>query len=136
MDSQSFYTRQMLMQYGKQLVASRRLARYERLVGRKKVTDQDELSNRRKELVQRVAREIMDNLIFSGSENPIVVKVRERLAGQMGEEFIFRYPPDEEGFLIFRVTTEGEEELADSEKNAIVEKLWHVALQTVDETML
>lgn len=136
MDSQSFYTRQMLMQYGKQLVASRRLARYETLVGRKKVTDQNELLNRRKELVQRVAREIMSNLIFSGSENPIVMKVRERLAHEMGEDYVFRYPPDEENFLIYRVTGEGEQELSTSEKNALVEKLWHVALQTVDETML
>ena len=56
MDSQSFYTRQMLLQYGKQLIAARRLARYEQMIGRGKRTDNDADLAKRRALVERIAR--------------------------------------------------------------------------------
>ena len=137
MDSQSFYTRQMLLQYGKQLIAARRLSRYEKMIGRQQQTDREAVLARRRLTVERVAREIIDNLIFSGSDNPIVLEVKERLAEERGERYIFRYPPAEEDFLIFRETPEGrEEELSFTEKRELMDVLWDVALRTVDATML
>ena len=136
MDSQSFYTRQMLLQYGKQLIAARRLARYEQMIGRGKRTDNDADLAKRRALVERIAREIVDNLIFSGSENRIVQEVRENLARETGERYTFRYPPAEEDFLIFRETPEGEREVSAGEKRGIMDRLWQVTLRTVDATML
>ena len=137
MAPQSFYTRQMLLNYGKQLIAARRLARYEQFIGHSHPASSEELLARRRAMVERITREIIDNLLFSGSENEIVVKVRERLSQEMGEEYIFRYPPAETDFLIFRKTEDGsEEELTRSERGPLMENLWNVALRTVDETML
>ena len=127
----------MLLQYGKQLVAARRLSRYEKMIGRTQQTDREAVLARRRLTVERVAREIIDNLIFSGSDNPIVLEVKERLAEERGERYIFRYPPAEEDFLIFRETPEGgEEELSFTEKRELMDELWDVALRTVDATML
>ncbi len=137
MTTQSFYTRQMLLQYGKQLVAARRLARYEQLLGRGSQSGPEAVAAKRQMMVERIAREIMENLIFSGSENPIVQEVRSRLAREMGEEFTFRYPPADRDFQIFRTTPGGEEkELGAAEKQNLMGRLWDVTLRTVDATML
>jgi hypothetical protein len=136
MEPQSFYTRQMLLQYGKQLIAARRLARYERLTGRRRIDDDAALA-RRRTLVERIAREIVENLLFSGSENPIVQEVRKNLERETGQEYIFRYPPDEEEFLILRRIPEGgEKELTEEERRNLMTRLWEASLRTVDSTML
>lgn len=137
MDTQSFYTRQMLLRYGRQLVAARRLARYDQLVGRGRAMGADEAEAKRQAMVERVAREIMENLIFSGSENSVVQEVKDRLAEETGETYFFRYPPDEQDFKIFRAAAGGRElELSQSEKQLVMGRLWDVTLRTVDATML
>ena len=136
MTTQTFYTRQMLLQYGRQLVAARRLARYDQLLGRGQHRDAESVDAKRRLMIERIAREIMENLIFSGSDNPIVQEVKERLAQEVGEVLTFRYPPADQDFKIFR-TVQGEEvELPEMEKQRIMGWLWDVTLRTVDETML
>jgi hypothetical protein len=137
MNTHSFYTRQMLLRYSRQLVAARRLARYDRLLGRSMPVGSEAAQAKRREMVERVAREIMENLIFSGSDSPIVLEVKERLADEVGEDLIFRYPPAERDFQIFRVDGQGDEvELGNGEKQAVMGRLWDVTLRTVDATML
>lgn len=137
MTMNTFYTRQMLMQYGRQLVAARRLARYDQLLGRSVVQGTDAAAAKRQAMVERIAREIMENLIFSGSDNPIVQEVRKRLDEETGESLLFRYPPADQDFKIFRVADDGsEEELEAPEKQAVMGRLWDVTLRTVDATML
>lgn len=137
MDTQSFYTRQMLLQYGRQLVAARRLARYDRMLGRGGDRDPTSAEIKRKAMVERVAREIVENLIFSGSDNHIVREVQERLIAELGEELVFRYPPADLDFKIFRIDEDGrEKELSASEKQAVMARLWDITLRTVDATML
>lgn len=137
MTMQTFYTRQMLMQYGRQLVAARRLARYEQALGRGAQADRQTVAAKRQAMVERIAHEIMENLIFSGSDNPIVLEVKERLGRELGEELVFRYPPADQDFKIFRVLPEGgEQELTNTEKQRVMGRLWDVTLRTVDATML
>ncbi len=136
MDTQTFYTRQMLLQYGRQLVSARRLARYDHLLGRTELSDPELLRAKRKVMVERVAREIVDNLIFSGSENPIVCDVRDALSRERGEVLIFRYPPGELDVRIFRIDPEGVEwEINGQEKQLVTEQLWNITLQVVENTM-
>ncbi len=137
MDTQSFYTRQMLLQYGRQLVAARRLARYDQLTGRPSPAGTDAARVKRRAMIERISREIMENLIFSGSENSIVQDVRAALALELGEHFTFRYPPSDLSFQIFRTTPGGEEvEVASDEKQEIMKRLWGITLRIVDATML
>jgi hypothetical protein len=137
MNTDTFYTRRMLLRYSRQLVAARRLARYDRLVGREGTVDNAVRKARRRVLIERVAREIMESLIFSGSENSVVQEVRGRLSAELGEELVFRYPPDDLDFKIFRSRVEGgETELAPGEKQEVMGRLWDVTLKTVDATML
>ena len=134
MTTHTFYTRQMLLQYGRQLVAARRLARYDQLLGRGQHRDAESTSAKRHAMIERIAREIMENLIFSGSDNPTVQEVKDRLARELGEELIFRYPPADQDFKIFRIVNDEEVELSETEKQRIMGRLWDVTLRTVDET--
>ena len=136
MTTNTFYTRQMLLQYGRQLVTARRLARYEQLLGRGPRGDLASNAAKRQDIVERVAREIMENLIFSGSDNPTVQDVKERLTRELGEELIFRYPPADQDFKIFRIKDGEERELSEAEKQRAMARLWEVTLRAVDETML
>ena len=136
MTTHTFYTRQMLLQYGRQLVTARRLARYEQLLGRGPRGDIASNAAKRQDMVERVAREIMENLIFSGSDNPTVQDVKERLTRELGEELIFRYPPADQDFKIFRIKDGEERELSEAEKQRAMARLWQVTLRAVDETML
>ena len=138
MDTQSFYTRHMLLQYGRQLISSRRLARYHQLLG-KNNDSQGMLPSpdvQRRLMVEKIAREVVDNLIFAGSENPVVLEVRERLDQELGEHFVFQYPPGELDFKIFR--QEGEElvEVTSDDKHIVMGRLLDITRQTVAETML
>lgn len=138
MDTQSFYTRHMLLQYGRQLISSRRLARYHQLLGKDKAS-QGMLPSpdiQRRMMVEKIAREVVDNLIFAGSENPVVLEVRERLDQELGEHFVFQYPPGELEFKIFR--QEGEElvEVTSDDKHIVMGRLLDITRQTVAETML
>lgn len=136
MTTHTFYTRQMLLQYGRQLVTARRLARYDQLLGRGPRGDTASNAAKRQDMVERVAREIMENLIFSGSDNPTVQDVKERLTRELGEELIFRYPPADQDFKIFRIKDGEERELSEAEKQRAMARLWEVTLRAVDETML
>jgi hypothetical protein len=137
MNTQSFYTRQMLLRYSRQLVAARRLARYDQLLGRGPQYGSEAAEAKRRAMVERVAREIMENLIFSGSDNPVVQDVQVRLAEESGEDYTFRYPPAEQDFQIFRTAPDGKEvELSQGEKQMVMGRLWDVTLRTVDATML
>jgi hypothetical protein len=126
----------MLLQYGRQLVAARRLARYDYLLGRGQGGDTESVMAKRRGIVERVAREIMENLIFSGSDNPTVQEVKDRLTNELGETLIFRYPPADQDFKIFRARDGEEKELSETEKQRAMALLWEVTLRTVDETML
>ncbi len=137
MDTQAFYTRQMLLQYGRQLVAARRLARYDQLLGRGPNAGPAAMAAKRQIMIERIAREIVDNLIFSGSENPIVLEVKKALSEERGEELIFRYPPGDLDVRVLRTDELGNEvEVTSAEKRAIMEQLWGITLRTVDATML
>jgi hypothetical protein len=137
MTTQTFYTRQMLLQYGKQLLSARRLARYEESLGRGQQANAGDVLARRQSMVERIAHEIIDNLIFSGSENSIVQEVKERLSKELGAPFVFRYPPADRDFKIFRQNEQGgERELPEEEKLKVLSRLWEITLRTVDATML
>jgi hypothetical protein len=125
----------MLLQYGRQLISSRRLARYHQLLG---AGQERSLSpeEQRGLMVERITREVVDNLIFTGSENPVVHEVRGRLDQALGEKFIFHYPPGSLDFKILRKTEGGTQEVSSEEKHRIMGRLVEITRQTVAETML
>ena len=136
MDTPTLYTRHMLSSYGRQLVTARRLARYRQtLRGGDEPTIPPEV--KRRLLVERIAREVVENLFIAGSDNPVVDEIKERLQKEFGERLTFTYPPAQLEIQVFKEGPDGQqEELAPAEKLAILDRLWEITLETVDETML
>ena len=131
----SFYFRNMLLQYDRQLVTARRLARL-----KAELRDQMPVSisaeTTRRAMVEHVARELLDNLLFTGSDNPVVREVRQELNRTLHGEYSFRYPPGEVDVRIFREEPEGSRELTSEERKNILAALWEITLSKVDATML
>ena len=138
MTTNSFYLRNMLLHYDKQLVTARRLARYRQAMRLASGEEESAIPPevKRRFMVERVAREIMENLLLAGSDNPVVREIRQKLEQELGETLTFTYPPTQLDIQVFRAGPEGPVEVAPAEKARILDRLWHIALETVDETML
>jgi alkanesulfonate monooxygenase SsuD/methylene tetrahydromethanopterin reductase-like flavin-dependent oxidoreductase (luciferase family) len=129
----------MLRTYGRQVTTARRLARYRRTL-RPVADDEDARLSReakRRELVARVAAEIVENCIVAGSDTPVVEEIKAELEEELGFPVVFAYPPEEQEMQIFRHAPESDPEPITGEaKAAIMRRLWELALEKVDETML
>lgn len=145
----SFYYRNMLSQYDRQLVVARRLARIRpgvepsaeaSALSRQAddgTTDDNEPGEvRRRIIVEHVARELLENLLFTGSDNPIVQEVRQELDLRLKGHFSFWYPPGEVDVRIARESPEGPRELSGEERREVLTELWDITLAKVDATML
>lgn len=135
MNMSSSYMRNMLCQYSRQLVVSRRLARYHHLLYQgmeQKISPQ----RRRRLIVERVAREIFENFLFTGSQSPVLDETRKELARAVGEDIIFHYPPGKLDLSISRTGPNGTVELTGSDKAKILSQVWKIILSRVEATIL
>ena len=133
----SYYMQHMLLQYGRQLTTARRLARHKHAMRLAQgVDDGPSPEQKRMGMVSRITREIIENMLLTGSDNPVVQEVKDRLNQELGEEFTFSYPPGELDMRIFRQSDAGFVEVSADEKVTIMAKLWAIAQETVDASML
>ncbi len=128
----------VLKTYDRQLVNGRRLARLSRYLLRREAGEAEVHSReiKRRNLVERVAREIVENLITSDSANPMVEEIKQSLNQELNTELIFHYPPSGEEMKIFIQGKGGPEELNREQREQILGKLWEMTLNKVNETML
>lgn len=149
--STSYYMQHMLLQYGRQLTTARRIARHRQAMRLASGEEPDiPAETRRRLMVERITGEIVENLLLTGSDSPIVADVKARLAEVLGGSIIFRYPPGELDMRIYRVRAasesddlqslgfeeDGAEEILGEEKIRIMDTVWRVAREIVDDTML
>lgn len=135
----SYQVRAMLRTYGRQATTARRLARYRRTFSPVENTEEARISQelKRRELVGRVATEIVENCIVTGSETPVVDELKAELEEELGYPLLFTYPPEEQEMQLFRITPDGEpEKLVGEEKAFVIRRIWELALTKVDETMI
>ncbi len=128
----------MLRTYGKQLTSAKRLARFRRALQLTRSQDEVTISRdaKRRELVERIAKEIIENLIVSNTENPIVHRILGRLESETGKQYMFEYPLDGMDVQIFEDTEKGPNEVIGEERLQVMRHLWDITLDSVDQTML
>lgn len=133
----SFYVRTMLRQYDKQLIAGRRINRY---MGTSRAHDGEDsassLSMKRQAMIERVSREIVENLIFVGSTNPIVQEIKEELEKELHQKLTFTFPAGMMDMQILKDTPNGPQPVSGAELGRILDKLWEITLDKVSATML
>ncbi len=127
----------MLRQYDKQLIAGRRINRY---MGISRAHDREDsassLSMKRQAMIERVSREIVENLIFVGSTNPIVQEIKEELEKEVHEKLTFTFPVGMMDMQILKDTPNGPQPVSGAELGRILDKLWEITLDKVSATML
>lgn len=133
----SIHTRIMLRRYERQLLNARRLARYRtalRLARGEEDAEPKEI--RRRRMVERVARELYEHLIFTGSDNPVAQDIRDELSAAAGAHLAFQYTPGEAALQLVKEGSRGPEEVSAPEKARLLDRLWHITLAKVDSTMV
>ena len=136
-DANSAKLRIMLQGYEQQLLAARRLARFRgrrRLAQGEDPHDPDPAAYRRT-CVEKVARELYETLIFTGSDNPVVEKIRKELGKEVGQEVFFTYPPGQRLHIVGE-GPDGMEPLSDEVQRKTRHALWRVIREQVDKSML
>lgn len=136
MNTSSANVRTMLRTYGKQLTNAKRLARFRQALGTAQPVDDVAKQAKRRELVERIAREVIENLIVSSIQSPVVGAILRQMEQEFGHAFIFDYPVDGTDVQILRETDQGPLEITGSERNRIMRRLWEITLSKVDDTML
>ncbi len=91
---------------------------------------------KRRELVERIAHEVIENLIVNAEHSPVVAAILEQLEREFGHRYLFEYPVDGSDVQILRETEHGPLYVKGSERNKIMRRLWEITLSKVDETML
>ncbi|QCC86495.1 hypothetical protein DDIC_11540 [Desulfovibrio desulfuricans] len=136
-DATAAQLRIMLQGYEQQLLAARRLARLR--MRRRTAAGEDpndpDASVRRRLMVEKVARELYETLLYTGSDNPVVEEIRQELGNEVGQDVQFTYPPG--GRLrIVGQGPDGLEPLSEEKLRASRNALWRVTRKKVDESML
>lgn len=139
MNAYPYQLKSMVGAYGKQITTARRLARYRKML--RAAGSEDDLSisreAKRRDLVHRVTSEIIENLLTTESSTPVARDLIDQLSEEFGHPLVFAYPPEEQELQIFKLLDDGDaEELGPAEKGAVFERLWRLALEKVDDTML
>lgn len=133
-----FLVKNVLRTYDQHLDTGRRIARFKKYMNLAGEGDSVSISQeaKRRQMVEKVTREIVDNLIGSDSANPVVAEIKQQLAKELGGNVVFKYPANGDGLQILKDTPDGVIELTNGEKDAFMQRLWDVSLNKVNETML
>jgi hypothetical protein len=134
----NFLVKNVLQTYDRQLGTASRIARLNRVLTEAGLGDSVTISPdaRRKSLVERIAREIVDNLMVSGSANPVVQEIRRELEAQTGHRLLLTFSPEAGELVIHKQGPDGPARVSQEERASIMETLWTIAMNKVDETML
>lgn len=136
MESATPYTQNMIRQYNKQILMTRRLAYHQHTRRMASGVEPEILPDvKRRMMVNRVAREVFTNLLAIGSDNPMVLEVRTTLQKEFGEELQFCYPPGSLDVVIYRKTPTGPVELSERERIDATSRAWELTLSIVDTYM-
>nr|WP_321256484.1 DVU0524 family FlgM-associated protein [uncultured Pseudodesulfovibrio sp.] len=136
MNVSSANVRNMLRTYGKQLTSAKRLARFRQAMGDVEPMDDIAKQAKRRELVERIAHEVIENLIVNSEPSPVVEAVLIQLEREFGCRYIFEYPLEGGDVQILKETQSGPRDIEGSERNKVMRRLWEITLSKVDDTML
>jgi hypothetical protein len=126
----------MLRTYGKQLTSAKRLARFRQALGATPPMDDVARQAKRRELVERIAHEVIENLIVNTTHSPVVEAILDQLEREFGQRYLFEFPVDGTDVQILRETQQGPLDVLGNERDKVMRRLWEITLSKVDDTML
>lgn len=123
--------------YDKQMNTGRRLNRLRKYLRKRSQKDNGFLSeHKRKQMVEKISAEIVENLLTSKSDNEMVREIKKRMEEKLETGLIFFYPPNGEEMQILKSDPKDHQEMTEKEREEIMHTLWETTIQVVDQTML
>ncbi|MDQ7033054.1 MAG: DVU0524 family FlgM-associated protein [Desulfonauticus sp.] len=138
MTIKTYLANNVLYEYKKELNQTRRIARLKRIL-RQNNQDYVSISSqaKRRQLVEQISKEIIENFLTSETNNPIVLEIKSDLEKEMQKQLVFKYAPSNgEELYILEKTDKDLKPVSREEKNQILQKLWELTIKKVDQTML
>ncbi|QJB57370.1 hypothetical protein HFN16_13570 [Pseudodesulfovibrio sp. zrk46] len=126
----------MLRTYGKQLTSAKRLARFRQAMGASPPLDDVAKQAKRRQMVERIAHEVIENLIVNAEHTPVVAAILRQMEEEFQSRFVFEYPVDGRDVQILKETQQGAQEITGAERAKVMRRLWEITLSKVDATML
>jgi len=128
----------MLRTYDEQMNTGRRIKRLNRYLRRysKKGTNLISNEDRRKQMVEKVAAEVIENLLTSKSDNPMVKEIKKKMEEKLQSRLVFFYPPNGDEMQILKGDPKDSTQLTEKEREKLMHILWETTIKTVNETML
>ncbi len=143
MGTNSIQFRMMQKHYELQLLTARRLARYQRKRMHELGEEKPSPEEQRQAAVKRVAQELYERLIFTGSDNPMVDDITEKLGEALGSDILLTYPAPaplrEEHVRLLRQPDNKQDlptPLSAEEQTEALHLLWAITLKTVSDSMV
>ncbi len=143
MGNNSIQFRMMQKHYELQMLTARRLARFRRNRLQETGEDCPDPEEQRKAAVLRVAKELYERLIFTGTDNPMVDDITEQLGTALGSDVLLTYPAPaplrEEHLRLLRMPDNKQDSptmLDEEEQTKALHLLWQITLKTVDKSMV
>ena len=90
------------------------------------------LDGRRKELISRLTKEILNNLLTAAEQPKIVQEIKEELKKEFGSEFLFEFDPKEK---TIKVRKEDKQEINDKEHEKIITKLKEIIYDKLNSNL-
>lgn len=136
-ETNTLQTRIMLQKYQQQLLSARQLAKSRAKLRLREglPPDDPDPAIKRHEYVKAVARELYTNLIYTGSENPVVEDIRKELGRHIGQDVEFTYPPGKK-LCIVGDGPDGRKPLPMAKQIDSYNMLLAITRQKIDQSML
>ncbi|MFP4392041.1 MAG: hypothetical protein ACOC43_04685 [Desulfohalobiaceae bacterium] len=122
----------VLRSYDKQINKTRHLSRNE-YAAQGQTEDLKQSSSKRERLVQNISQEIVNNLLTSKSQNPVVQEIKKELEQEFDTILCFEFLPKENRVYIRK---DNQQEIDPQEQEQILHRLWEITRNKVDQTML
>ncbi|WP_462323448.1 DVU0524 family FlgM-associated protein [Desulfoplanes sp.] len=139
MITHAYMLKNMMRSYDRQIGNGQRIERIKKyispLTGEERGGGASDQS-RRSRLVQQISKEILDNLLGSGSTNPIVQEIKTELDREFPIELIFSFGPQDKEVQIIRRLKEGTVTLSDEEKALVLARAQEIIQEKVGRTMI
>jgi hypothetical protein len=135
----SYMLRNMMRSYDRQIGNGQRIERIKKYLG--PLTEESQGTDtfghdKRERLIQQISREIMDNLLGSGSTNPVVQEIKEELDREFPEGLFFSYGISDNELKIMRVTGNKTITLPPEDRDKVMERVREITREKVDRTII
>jgi len=87
---------------------------------------------KRKELISRLTKEVVNNLINAKNQPEIVQEIKQELEHEYGHKLFFKFDPKEKSLTVRR---EDKRQLSETEQEELIKKLWDITYKKLNSVL-